>query len=78
MWGFSSLPWLHRLRCPALIICGDDDPLIHLGNGHLLAKLIPRAKLHVMRGGGHLFMTMRSEETAELLNTWIESASVVD
>lgn len=78
MWGFSSLPWLHRLRCPTLIICGDDDPLIHLGNGHLLAKLIPGAKLHIMRGGGHLFMTMRSAETAELLNTWIESGSVID
>jgi pimeloyl-ACP methyl ester carboxylesterase len=78
MWGFSSLPWLYCLRCPALIICGDDDPLIHIGNGYLLVKLIPGAKLYVMRGGGHLFMTMRSEETAGLLNTWIENASAID
>ena len=71
MWGFTSLPWLNKLNCPALIICGDDDPLIHPGNGRILACLIPSAELYVIRGGGHLFMTMQAEKTAELINQCI-------
>jgi poly(3-hydroxyalkanoate) depolymerase len=58
---WSSLPWLCRLRHPALIIAGDDDPLIPVWNAHLMAALMPRADLRVIRGGGHLLLF---EETA--------------
>lgn len=71
MYGFSSLPWLHRLSCPTLILSGDDDPLIRVANAHVLTTLIPNARLHVVRGGGHLFMTLRAEETAQWINDWV-------
>jgi hypothetical protein len=29
--GWSSLPWLHRLRQPTLVLAGDDDPIVPLG-----------------------------------------------
>jgi len=54
--GWSSMPWLHRLAQPTLVISGDDDPIVPLINGRILAWLIPRARLHVVRGGGHLFL----------------------
>jgi pimeloyl-ACP methyl ester carboxylesterase len=31
--GWTSLPRLPRLRRPALILAGDDDPIIPLANG---------------------------------------------
>lgn len=71
MYGFSSLPWLHRLRCPTLIISGDDDPLIRVANARVLAHLVPNSHLHIVKGGGHLFMTMRAAETAALIDEWI-------
>lgn len=71
MYGFSSLPWLHRLQCPTLILSGDDDPLIRVANARVLSTLIPNARLHIVRGGGHLFMTLRAEETAKWINDWI-------
>ena len=65
--GWTSLPWLHRLRQPTLVLAGDDDPIVPLANGHILAWRIPRARLHIVRGGGHLFMLERPAEMAALV-----------
>jgi len=54
--GWSSMPWLHRLAQPTLVMSGDDDPIVPLINGRILSWRIPRARLHVVRGGGHLFL----------------------
>jgi poly(3-hydroxyalkanoate) depolymerase len=54
--GWTSLPWLHRIEHPTLIVAGDDDPAVPLTNARMLAKRIPGARLHVIRGGGHLFL----------------------
>src|SRR5215217_291042 len=35
--GWSSLPWLHRVRQPALIVAGDKDPSVPLRNARMLA-----------------------------------------
>ena len=51
---WSSLPLLHRIEHPTLVIGGDDDPLSPVANGMLLAHRIPRARLIVARGEGHL------------------------
>ena len=49
--GWSSMPWLHRIRHRTLVMSGDDDPIIPLVNGRILAWRIPRAHLHVVHGG---------------------------
>jgi poly(3-hydroxyalkanoate) depolymerase len=54
--GWSSLPWLRHLPQPTLIIAGEQDPSVPLGNARLLAARIPDARLHVVAGGGHLFL----------------------
>jgi poly(3-hydroxyalkanoate) depolymerase len=51
--GWTSLPFLPAVRQPTLVLAGDDDPIIPLVNGRLLAALIPHARLHVY-AGGHL------------------------
>lgn len=65
--AWSSLPWLRTLRQPALVLAGDDDPIVPLVNGHILARCIPDAKLHVVRQGGHLFVLERPAEIAALV-----------
>jgi poly(3-hydroxyalkanoate) depolymerase len=54
--GWTSVHWLHRLTQPTLVIAGDDDRSIPLANARLLARRIPDARLHVVKGGGHLFV----------------------
>jgi poly(3-hydroxyalkanoate) depolymerase len=65
--GWTSLPWLHKLIQPTLVLNGDDDPIVPLVNGRMLAWRIPDARLHIVRGGGHLFLLERPAETAELV-----------
>jgi poly(3-hydroxyalkanoate) depolymerase len=50
-WGWTSLPWLPKLRPPTLILAGDDDPIIPLINARIMQRLIPHSELHVYRGG---------------------------
>lgn len=71
MLQFSSLPWLHRVRCPSLVMSGDDDPLIRLINARVLAALLPVSRLEVVRGGGHLFMAARPQDTARTLSEFL-------
>jgi poly(3-hydroxyoctanoate) depolymerase len=65
--GWTSLGWLGRLGQPTLVLAGDDDPIVPLVNGRILARLIPRARLWVVRGGGHLFLLERPAELATLV-----------
>jgi poly(3-hydroxyalkanoate) depolymerase len=65
--GWTSMPWLCRLHQPTLILHGDEDPLAPLHNARHMAKLIPGATLHVVPGGGHLFLLDEPESVrAEL------------
>ena len=69
--GWTSLPWLRRLRQPTLVLAGDDDPIVPLPNGYLLRRLIPTARLHVVRGGGHLFLLEQPAEIAALVTDFL-------
>ncbi len=62
--GWTSMPWLHRLRHRTLVMAGDDDPIVPLVNGRILAWRIPRAHLHIVHGGGHLFLLEEPESSA--------------
>jgi poly(3-hydroxyalkanoate) depolymerase len=64
---WTGVPWLWRLRQPTLVLAGDDDPIVPVVNGRILAGLIPDARLHIVRGGGHLFLLERPAEMASLI-----------
>jgi poly(3-hydroxyalkanoate) depolymerase len=61
---WTSFPWLPTLTQPTLILAGDDDPIIPLGNAETLAARIPNAELQVVEGGGHLFLYTRPADMA--------------
>lgn len=70
-WGWTSLPWLCRIDAPTLVMAGDDDPIIPLVNGRMLAHLIPGARLHVVAGGGHLFLLEQAVECAAVVDEFL-------
>ena len=72
---FSGWTFLHRVRCPALVLNGDDDPLIRTVNARLLAMLLPHGRLQLVRGGGHLFMLFSAEETARLIREFMVASA---
>jgi poly(3-hydroxyalkanoate) depolymerase len=68
--GWSSLPWLPWLRQPTLVMAGTDDPIVPLVNGHILAKLIPDARL-VTIDDGHLFLITSADASARLISEFL-------
>jgi poly(3-hydroxyalkanoate) depolymerase len=74
--GWTSVPWLGRLGQPTLVLAGDDDPIVPLANGRMLARLIPRARLHVVEGGGHLFLIERGPEMAKLVTQFLQNPAI--
>jgi len=52
----GSLPWLHRIETPTLVVTGDDDPVMPVANSRLLAAKLPHARLLVLPGEGHLML----------------------
>jgi pimeloyl-ACP methyl ester carboxylesterase len=71
--GWSSLPWLHKVRQPTLVIGGDDDPLVPVRNARILAHRIPHARLNVVPGGGHLWMLEHPELCAALIAAFLSA-----
>lgn len=70
---WSSLPWLRKFPMPTLILAGDDDPIIPLVNARMMDKRIPNSHLHVVKGGGHLFLFTRAAEMAERVTDFLDS-----
>jgi poly(3-hydroxyoctanoate) depolymerase len=71
--GWSSMPWLLRLRTRTLVLAGEDDPIIPLSGARLLAQLMPNATMRVIRGGGHLFLLDESQLSARLVDDFLRA-----
>ena len=70
--GWSSLRWLHRVPQPTLIVAGDDDPSVPLRNARMLAARLPDARLHVVKGGGHLFLLDEPENVVGSIRRFLD------
>ena len=71
MAGWTSLPFLGLLRQPTLVMGGDDDPIIPVANPRMQAALIPRARLHLYRGG-HLGILTEADVLAPVVDTFLD------
>lgn len=67
LWGWSSLWFLNQIKQPTLLIVGDDDPLIAVGNMKVMNMIIPNSKLKVLEGEGHLFLLTSTEESVQII-----------
>ena len=68
--GWTSIPWLHTLRQPTLILHGDDDPLVPLVNAKIMQRLIPRAKLYIFHDG-HLGLGTSAQDLAQVVDQFL-------
>jgi poly(3-hydroxyalkanoate) depolymerase len=66
--NFLGLPSIDH---PTLVMAGDDDPIIPLINGRILASRMPHARLEVITGGGHLFLLEEAERSAALVREFL-------
>jgi poly(3-hydroxyoctanoate) depolymerase len=70
--GWSSLPWLHRVSHRTLVVSGEDDPSVPVLNGRLLAARLPDARLHIVKGGGHLFLLDEPQNVVGTISAFLD------
>jgi len=68
--GWTSVPFLRLIGQPTLILAGDDDPIIPLGNARLMKRLIPNSRLNVYHGG-HLALVTEAAELAPVVDAFL-------
>lgn len=59
------------LRVPTLVVWGTNDRLLHASGAEILGKVIPRSKVVVMPGIGHVPMVEDPEGTAETYRRFV-------
>ena len=70
-----AMTFARRVRCPALVIHGDDDQIISVGAGRRLAEVIG-ADLVVVGGGGHAPLARHPVLVNRLIRDFVESVDV--
>jgi len=60
--AWESYSRIAQITAPTLVIHGKSDALVPPGNGELIAKRIPGAKLVLLERASHLFLTDQTEE----------------
>lgn len=73
MLGWTSLPALPFLNKETLVMMGDEDQIVPLINGRILASAIPNARLEVFKGGGHLFLLTHADESVAALREFLDA-----
>lgn len=68
--GWTSLPWLHFLRQPTLIMSGDDDPIVPPINAKIMHRLIPHSKLYIFHDG-HLGLGTKAKELSQVVGQFL-------
>lgn len=72
LWGWTALPYLPLMRQPTLVLTGDNDNIVRVINGKLLAAFIRRSRLEIIEGG-HLFILSNPEQTYPLIDEFLSA-----
>lgn len=67
--------WLHRISTPTLVLWGEQDKLIPLQYGPVLAGMIPGAVSETFADCGHLLYVEKAEEYVARVTGFIEEAA---
>jgi pimeloyl-ACP methyl ester carboxylesterase len=61
------------LSIPTLILWGEEDKLIPVSAAHWFATHLPASQTHIFKKIGHLPMEEVADESAKLVETWLDS-----
>lgn len=64
---FDRMDDVKDIPIPALIVAGTQDALTPVKYAQFLAAQIPASELHILEGAGHMLVTERAHEIAQLI-----------
>jgi pimeloyl-ACP methyl ester carboxylesterase len=68
---------LSKITVPALVVAGDKDQIIDLGDARQMAGALSKAKFHLILGAGHMPMLEKPEDMALGLDWLISEMEMV-
>ena len=71
---FDTYERLPRITAPTLIVHGDRDQLVPVGNADILRERIAGSQVRIVPGVGHMFFWEKPEESAEAIIEFLKSA----
>lgn len=66
---------LPLVRCPVMVIHGDEDRQSMPGDGRLLAETLPDARWRELAGAGHAILDEKPEEVVQVLQKFFRHGS---
>lgn len=67
----DSTDLLGKIRCPTLVVAGDEDSFIPVSEAEAMASAIPRARFAVIRRAGHLVNLEQPELFQSILGRFL-------
>ena len=71
---FDAYDRLPQLKAPTLIVHGDKDLLVPVGNADILRERISGSRVHIIRDAGHMFFWEKPGESAGAIIEFLKSA----
>ena len=72
---WSSYRRLPRIKVPTLVMHGEQDHLVPVENGQVVASRIPGAQFQLIQNAGHVLTTDQTERCLEVLLTFLEEVA---
>lgn len=69
----DARPHLPRLRCPVLVMCGEDDRLTPPERSQEIAALVPHARVVMVPRCGHMLTMERPDVVNATLADWLQA-----
>jgi valacyclovir hydrolase len=66
---------LQQVRCPTLIMHGDEDPVVPVEHAYELNRLIAGSELRVFHGAGHTLHRERQHELLDAITSFLRRQS---
>jgi pimeloyl-ACP methyl ester carboxylesterase len=71
----DSFDTLATLKVPALLLCGEQDPVTPVAEHEAMAAVIPGARLEIVPGCGHLSTLEQPEAVTRRLVRWLDETA---
>jgi hypothetical protein len=76
MAGYSTIPFIRRIKAKTLVIMGGGDHIVPVANGHILNFFLKKSQLKIIPEAGHLFLLTRRDETIDMIREFFGEPEV--
>lgn len=70
---YESASRIGSLRVPTLVVHGTADQIVPYERGLRLAELVPGARLHLLDGAGHNYLTDQADEANRVVSDFLRA-----